>query len=242
VSKVPVSGDSNPLKSPSNFLIPISHRFCHISCGKWKKMTKMITKMITKQNKLGSYLAVTAGAGCVASVANGAVMVTHFVPETKTSIGTGNHEFTLGATPGKGYHLGASSLYAKMSSGNTGDSFSQGIDFGTSGKAGKVFPNFIPEYYYGEELPLNGAVVDGATLNFAELDLFGDDDVRESVVAFIFDGVGGGYIVAVATNDDNTALLISDGVAAGVPEPSGLTLLALGSLGLAARRQRRKAA
>jgi hypothetical protein len=89
---------------------------------------------------------------------------------------------------------------------------------------------------------LNGAVVDGATLNFAELDLFGDDDVRESVVAFIFDGVGGGYIVAVATNDDNTALLISDGVAAGVPEPSGLTLLALGSLGLAARRQRRKAA
>lgn len=38
-----------------------------------------------RQNKLGSYLAVTAGVGCAASVAEGAVVVETFTPGTVTS-------------------------------------------------------------------------------------------------------------------------------------------------------------
>ena len=77
----------------------------------------------------------------------------------------------------------------------------------------------------------------------------------EAVGQFFFDGQGGGFLIAIATINEITnpqdlsgvggpALSISEGraliEAAAVPEPSSLTLLALGSAGLACRRSRRK--
>ena len=66
------------------------------------------------------------------------------------------------------------------------------------------------------------------------------------IAQFDFDGQGGGFLVAIAASDDGSALSFADGVAAiqaaQVPEPSNLALLALGSLGLAAHRNRRKSA
>jgi hypothetical protein len=74
----------------------------------------------------------------------------------------------------------------------------------------------------------------------------GFDDVYEAVGQFFFDAQGGGYLIALAKNDDGSALTISAGKTAivaasavsAVPEPSsGLGLLALGAAGLLARRR-----
>ena len=123
------------------------------------------------------------------------------------------------------------------------------IIFGQVGGTGDYGPanqaSFGVDYYFPNYGGRYGAVIDGATLNFMALDFTGDDNVRESVAAFVFDGVGGGYIHAIARNDDNSAMSITDGItaitAAAVPESSSLALLALGSVGLAARRRRKAA-
>jgi hypothetical protein len=93
--------------------------------------------------------------------------------------------------------------------------------------------------------------------NYANMSFNGGDGVFEAVAQFFFNGTGGAYLMAIATtnaipNPQNLsavggpALSISAGKAminaAAIPEPSSLVLLALGATGLAARRQRKKAA
>ncbi|MEX1114768.1 MAG: PEP-CTERM sorting domain-containing protein, partial [Akkermansiaceae bacterium] len=79
--------------------------------------------------------------------------------------------------------------------------------------------------------------------NYANISFDGNDGVYEAVGQFNFDGTGGGYLVAIARNDDSSALSISAGKAAidAVPEPSAIALLALGAGALMLRRSRKAA-
>ena len=189
------------------------------------------------QNNIKSYLAVATGSCCAASFAHGAVVF--YGPGAQSST-------TTPPTP-DGFNISLDSGAALVGSFDEenpvlfnysgGDYFTQGGDLAADVAAS------IGYYIYGGEFTAGAMLGDQ---NYANLTFDADDTVFEAVGQFFFDGADGGYLVAIATNEDGSALSISDGVdlidAASVPEPSGLTLLALGSAGLLARRQRRKAA
>jgi hypothetical protein len=102
-------------------------------------------------------------------------------------------------------------------------------------------------YWYGQYRAGGGAggLAYGAVagINYAQISYGADDGVYEAVGQFDFTTLGSGQLLAVAYNDDNTALPISAGAvainAAAVPEPSAalLALLALGSTACARRRR-----
>ena len=178
------------------------------------------------QNKLGTYLAVTAGVGCAASVAEASTTVTFFEQGEENDFGL----FVYG----NGF---SGFVYSTIGDLVFRSDFNEyNLSRSTEAVEYQIFP-FITSF-------ANGAVP--GDQNFISFSENADDSSSNGVAQFFFDGVGGGFLVSTAVGDVGSTLSLADGIAAingdSVPEPSSLALLALGATGIAARRRRKQAA
>ena len=223
--------------------------------------------MSIKQHKLGTYLAVSAGAGCAASVANGAIQVIDLSGFSTTPGSTFSIPGASGGPASDGlfdFGLSSSTDYGQLTL-NTGSSYFFVDDYYSADFYG-TGPN---GYYYAEAFtsgpqafPTN--ISDIARWHDAGLNLTGGDfvigenwlpfcdtELRFGWLSFTLNSLGTNSTSPVASfnyfvyDDVSTqatnAIPLETAIGA-IPEPSSLALLALGSVGLATRRQRRKTA
>lgn len=187
--------------------------------------------------RLAKYLTVGLGAGCLAGQADAAITVTIYGPGAQSPT-------TTPATPA-GFEVGVLYSGGRCIIGDVPAAyaaFSVADVYFTNGSDLGPVDNFGNGQYTAANLAIQGATLN-SNQNYANITFNGGDEVYEAVGQFYLDGNGGGYLVALAKNDDNSALSISAGKAAidAIPEPSGLALLALGAGGLLARRRRQVA-
>lgn len=194
--------------------------------------------------KLSSYL--TAGIAATATFQSGdaATIVTLYGPGAR-------NPSTIPATPA-GISIGiygSKGFYGRVDLSSSTNSF---FLYGTAYSKNRYFTDggdllntFSAGRRYGRyrELDSFARGAQAGSANYANISFNGDDFIYEAVGQFYFDGAGGGYLIAIARNDDFSALSISAGKAAidAVPEPSAIALLSLGAGGLMMRRRRKVA-
>lgn len=195
-----------------------------------------------KKKQLTPYLA--AGAAAVtAGQADAATVVTFYGDGARSPS-------TTPATPAGidfGFYARGTDDYALIDDTFSKDSYfasATGVGYFTRGT--DLGPGPLRGFAFGIYAD-NGLLIEGAIAgdeNYANISFDGNDDVFEAVGQFFIDGTanGGGYLIAIAENDDGSALSISAGKAAidGIPEPSTVGLLALGAAGLAMMRRRKR--
>ena len=152
-------------------------------------------KTVIKTKGLYPYLAVTAGVGCAASVANGAV--TFFgpgaqSPDSNPATPVGLSFGSLGN--GTGYLNGNGSYFTRFARDITGY-FTRGSDIDSIAGA------MLALYSSGLSGASAGAVL-GSDQNYANISFDSNISVFEGVGQFFLDGDGGGFLVALAVNDD----------------------------------------
>jgi len=193
-----------------------------------------------RQNKLGTYLAVTAGVGCVSSAANAQTVV---LPGD-SGLGIVNLVFDVigndRSIQGNGeiFSSAVNGFYADYE----GSFFFRGtenptLDYTYMANRVQFHPNFLSIFSNGAE---------GGTDNFASLVTLIDGETIQSIVQFNFDPVLEGmnavdFVVASATNVDGSTLSISDEVCQSLLVSLFLVLARWGSqLVVAAKNQHRQ--
>jgi hypothetical protein len=195
-------------------------------------------------NKLGHYLALTLGAGAAATSAEGATTVTVYGQGVTPPAGI-NPSITSSVAEWRVLDNAFTDIFT------TNDSVFKMGDYAqlfTSGTELSSYTSTGAGYFQapGAYSP-RGATSGDA--NYANISLNGNDGVYEAVGQYHITA-GELWLIALAKNDDNSALSISAGKTAidaagtsAVPEVSGhLALLALGSAGVLTRRRLKRAA
>jgi PEP-CTERM motif len=207
------------------------------------------------QNKLGTYLAVTAGIGCAASVAKGAIVVVDLSSLTtatgvKTIPGLDNYpDFDFRANGVAGYinAIRNRSVFYSDSVGIRGNP-TYGRGYQTTITI--AFPNDPDQWILWHILGDTNSAGFKAGENWVA---FKDTSNKFGWLSFTLKSLGvnntlpitsfGKFVYDDTSTSPANAITLQQAVAAAsVPEPSGLMLLALGATGLVARRQRKKAA
>ncbi len=163
---------------------------------------------------MGTYLTLTAGAGFAATAAQGAITVTFYGVNSANDTNPDPAGISVGR-----YGLDSGQTNASVFSFQASGYFSQGSDEPKGGAA------LVGAYRSNYNTFDFGAVSGDA--NYANVSFIGNFSAFEAVAQFHFGAPGEGYLIAIARNDDNSALSISDGKAAidALPETSSLSPL-----------------